>query len=467
MSDSIRDYRRSPSPRSSRKRPHEHDGADERRVRRCSDENGHRSSLHRRISRSPRPSDVSDYKRDHRHADSHARDDRNGTGHGKDVRHPSYDGKSPRQHNDTRSRSPTRRRHRHHGRDDTEPSRRHRSHHHRPRHAPTTSHQNPAPDLPCGAHSLSRSADLKSFRPLFARYLDIQKQIDIAALDEREVRGRWKSFVSKWNSGELAEGWYRPETFEDAMLDFQGAGDGLEDERRRDSTGRPPSSHELRHGSSTGQIRDTHTIKDETDDDADTRSQNLKEGDDEDSDEYGPTVPARNTVDSTTRAANSLSQTKHGPGIPTLTDLTLRREQAASDRDSALTLLRHHRAADRALQKERLDELAPRADAGTQARRLEKRRDARDANAAFANAKAVNDAPELADVELMGGADGGVEEHKKLRREAERKRTEREVRREEMMRAKREEREERAKEYREREASTVDMLREMARSRFG
>lgn len=33
---------------------------------------------------------------------------------------------------------------------------------------------------------------------MFALYLDIQKQIDIDTLDETEVKGRWKSFVSKW-----------------------------------------------------------------------------------------------------------------------------------------------------------------------------------------------------------------------------------------------------------------------------
>ena len=33
---------------------------------------------------------------------------------------------------------------------------------------------------------------------MFALYLDIQKQIDIEELDEREVKGRWKSFVGKW-----------------------------------------------------------------------------------------------------------------------------------------------------------------------------------------------------------------------------------------------------------------------------
>lgn len=33
---------------------------------------------------------------------------------------------------------------------------------------------------------------------MFALYLDIQKQIDIESLDDREIKGRWKSFVKKW-----------------------------------------------------------------------------------------------------------------------------------------------------------------------------------------------------------------------------------------------------------------------------
>jgi hypothetical protein len=40
--------------------------------------------------------------------------------------------------------------------------------------------------------------DLPAYRPMFALYLDIQKQIDIDTLDETEVKGRWKSFVGKW-----------------------------------------------------------------------------------------------------------------------------------------------------------------------------------------------------------------------------------------------------------------------------
>ena len=40
--------------------------------------------------------------------------------------------------------------------------------------------------------------DLVDYRPMFALYLDIQKQLDIEDLNEKELRGRWKSFCNKW-----------------------------------------------------------------------------------------------------------------------------------------------------------------------------------------------------------------------------------------------------------------------------
>ncbi|KAI0434198.1 hypothetical protein F5Y09DRAFT_281168 [Xylaria sp. FL1042] len=440
-------------PRSERKRPHEHHDADGRRVRKHGNEYGHGTYVRGRRSRSPRRSEHSgrrdSYTREtalardtshtrRRHGD--ARDDRqHETGHGDNIN-------ARHRPTGSRSRSPARR-HRH-------------SHRHRSHHASKASfgQDHTPPELPCNARPLSRSADFDAFRPLFARYLDVQKQIDIATLDEREVRGRWKSFVSKWNNCELAEGWYRPETFEDAMFDARGASDKPEDDRRH---------NERRRGSFSR--REVYLRPQNTE-----REDEMEENDDDD-DDYGPTLPTQEDPDRSTRTAKTslLSQTKHGASIPSLSDLTLRRELEASDRDDARALLRHERKADRAQQKERLEELAPRADAGTAARRLEKRREVRDANAAFANAKlSSNEMAELGDAELLGGdgdggGGGGLEEYKRLKREAERKKTEREIRREEIWRAKKEEREIRAREYREREASTVDMLREIAKSRFG
>ncbi|KAI0540322.1 hypothetical protein GGR58DRAFT_159002 [Xylaria digitata] len=430
MDDPIRDNRRGPC--SERKRLHEHHDADRRRVRRRSDEHGNGIYMHGRRSRSPCQSQRLGYRQ---------------YGRAGDINQPHGDTRnSAGLHKESRSRSPTHHRHGYRRRDDT--------HRHRPYHASTASHQARAPELPYDARPLSRSTDFDTFQPLFARYLDIQKQIDIAALSEREVRGRWKSFASKWNSRELAEGWYRPETFQDVVLDLSGVEDKLEDgrgyERQRDSF-----------------ARQIETLDGETGADLQSQDTEEEEENDDDGDGYGPALPMQGSLRHATGIAKSLSQTKHGPDTPSLLDLTLRREAEASDRDDARALLRQERKADRALQKERLDELAPRANAGTQERRVEKRREVRDANVSFANAKSSNEMPDLADADLMGGDGGGMEEYKRLKREAERKKSEREVRREELWRAKKEEREERAREYREREAHTVDMLREIAKSRFG
>ncbi|KAI1118390.1 hypothetical protein F5Y14DRAFT_400230 [Nemania sp. NC0429] len=482
--ESTGEYRRgaSPAPRPlpfTRKRSHEQDDMDEddiderRQARRRSNEYVHSESAYRRRSLSSRPSEHTD-RGDH--DGSHRQDNSRHDGHHDDMgRHPGHDGRRRRRHSDSRSKSPARH---HHSHRHSHSRRRHHSHHHRRLHKATaTAHETRAPEpLPYNARPLSRSADFVPFRPVFARYLDIQKQIDIASLDEREVRGRWKSFVSRWNNGELAEGWYQPETFEDVLLDQRAADDGLEGQRGGNSPTAQTAALDRWRGSSARPTPAAHAMRREIHD-ADSQSQDAEEkkedrghGDDDedDYDDYGPMLPTRHTLDRGTRRANSPSQTKHGPGIPTLSDLTLRRELEASAQDDTRALLRQERKADRTQQRERLDELAPRADAGSQARRLEKRREVRDANAAFANAKASSgDVPDLADTELMGGDGGGIEEFKRLRQQAERKKTEREIRREEILRAKQEEREERIKVYREREAVTVDMLREIARSRFG
>jgi hypothetical protein len=51
--------------------------------------------------------------------------------------------------------------------------------------------------LPYKAKPLSRHK-FDEYRPLFQSYLDIQKQIQLDDLDEREAKGRWKSFISRW-----------------------------------------------------------------------------------------------------------------------------------------------------------------------------------------------------------------------------------------------------------------------------
>jgi len=91
-----------------------------------------------------------------------------------------------RKHKPHRSRSPRRDNDRH----TREKHRSHRSHRSR---SPTTK----PVKLPYQAKPLSKH-DFETYKPLFQSYLDIQKHIQLDELDEREARGRWKSFVSRW-----------------------------------------------------------------------------------------------------------------------------------------------------------------------------------------------------------------------------------------------------------------------------
>ncbi len=130
--------------------------------------------------------------------------------------------------------------------------------------------------------------------------------------------------------------------------------------------------------------------------------------------------------------------------------------------------LRHARKLDRSEQKHRLDELIPRAEAGSKDRILEKKREKADNNRAFASAKteagAVEEVPES---DLLGDEDGGIEGFKKQKKEMDRKKNEREVRREEILRARMEEREERIREYKAKEEKTMSGLVALAKARFG
>jgi hypothetical protein len=275
------------------------------------------------------------------------------------------------------------------------------------------------PVLPSNARHLSRG-DLAAFEPLFAHYLDLQKGLDIAALDDAEAKGRWKSFVGKWNRGELAAGWYEPETFERVRGEYVPA---------PRAAAPAPAPAEL----------EPAVVEDDG-------------GDEED--DYGPALPSA-------RGRGS------GPGVPTLEDLSLRAEQAASDRDAGFADLRAARKEDRKQQKERLEELVPRAEAGTRERMLEKRREVGDKMRAFRERSPGGGGDEVADDELVGGADGGVAEYKRMMEREKVKVSERQLRREAVAREIAAEREERVKAYREREEETMGKLRELARRRFG
>jgi hypothetical protein len=109
--------------------------------------------------------------------------------------------------------------------------------------------------------------------------------------------------------------------------------------------------------------------------------------------------------------------------------------------------------------------LTPRAEAGTRERALENKRLANDSNRSFAASKHESGDVDLRDADVMG-SDGG-DELKRMKEQRERKKNEREIRREEIMRARRAEREEKLKGLREKEDRTMEMLKGIARQRFG
>jgi len=264
--------------------------------------------------------------------------------------------------------------------------------------------------------------DLTDYKALFADYLDIQKHLDIHDLNEDEVKGRWKSFFGKWNRGELAEGWYDPETKRKA------------DERY---ISRPQNLDRIPDGPRNAGPRAQETEPSEDDD-----------GDDH----YGPTLP------------DAVAGRSVGPAIPNLQDLQHRRELAEEDREARAADFKSERKLARQTEKERLEELAPRAAPGSRERQLEKKRDVAASNRSFRDAKDAG-MEEVGEGELMG--DDGIEGYKAKAKVQERRKNEREIRKEEVLRARASEREERLAVRRVKEEKTMETLRAMARERFG
>ncbi|KAK8157166.1 hypothetical protein IWX90DRAFT_441836 [Phyllosticta citrichinensis] len=359
----------------------------------------------------------------------------------------------------SRSRSPHASSHHRHRRDRSRSRSPHRRHHHRSHHAsriekPTRDshgrHGSPsgvAPSksisLPLNARKLSKH-DYAAYRPMFALYLDIQKQKILEDMDETEIKGRWKSFVGKWNRGELAEGWYDPNTLQKAIdsspiaeeAGDHGAATRSSDQARRASpdygAGRAAAAAA---GSSHGQDHDMDEEEDSED-------------------EFGPAaLPGQVS----TRAS------RVGPTVPRLDDLELQKESREEEQEARIEALRAQRKADRAQQKERLEELVPRADPGSRERQLEKKMDKTAAVRSFREAKSPG-AEEIRESDLMGD---DVDTLKARKREEKRRKSERELRREEIMRAKAAEREERIAEYRSQEDQTMEMLQALAKQRFG
>ncbi|KAJ9165623.1 hypothetical protein NKR19_g245 [Coniochaeta hoffmannii] len=294
----------------------------------------------------------------------------------------------------------------------------------------------------------------------------------MADLDEESVRDRWKGFVSKWNAGELERSWYEPEMFlrvvrlralEEARVRAAASSSNRRDGEPAVMTP-PPTGVSFASEVMDSVVSDTTSF-------AGTPA--VVDGDaEDDEDEYAPLLPpaqqARATHPSTIiPPPASASVLKPGPTIPTLSDLELRRTLSSESRSASLSSLRLSRGADLALQKERLDDLLPRADPGTRERKLEKRRLATEAMREFASSRGEGgEAAEVPEAELLGG-DGADDDYRRMLEGMRRRRTEREVRREEVARARDAEREGRVREARAREEERVGVLREMARRRFG
>ena len=123
---------------------------------------------------------------------------------------------------------------------------------------------------------------------------------------------------------------------------------------------------------------------------------------------------------------------------------------------------RYAQKLDRKLQKERLDELVPRAEAGTRERQLEKKKELNEKMRAFRDKSPVEDVRES---DLMG--DDGIESYKAKKKELERKKNDRELRKEELLRTRKAEREEILQQHREKEEKTMAMLKALAKQNFG
>ncbi|CAL3968793.1 unnamed protein product [Diplocarpon coronariae] len=316
-----------------------------------------------------------------------------------------------------RSRSPRRHSHPHRTRSP------HARHHHKRKRSPAAAIK----ELPFNSRQIVKR-DYDAFKPVFALYLDIQKQKNLEDMDDTEVRGRWKSFIGKWNRGDLAEGWYDPSTFQKAV---QTAGaPGVE---RRDEN-RPKA------GTAVVERRnDRESIAEESDSD----------------DSIGPALPGQ---------VSRPRGTRKGPTIPNIQDLELKRDIDAEDGLARRQDIRFARQSDRQEQKAALDELVPRAEAGTRERQLEKKKEINEKMKSFREKSPG--AAEVPDAELMGGGDG-LEGYKQEKAKFEKKKNERELRKEEILRARMAEREERLQEYRTKEDATMTMLKALAKQNFG
>lgn len=230
------------------------------------------------------------------------------------------------------------------------------------------------------------------------------------------------------NRGELARSWYDPSMLQTAKETIASLQRRSEEPRKR--------------GSPVYEAPQDRSESDRRESDSD--------------DEFGPPVPT------------DIASRRTGPTMPKMDDLALRdelsREERARQGLDYRDDIRYERRKERKQEKDRLEELVPRADAGSRERMLEKKRETTSTLKEFRNAKEAGDI-EVPESDLMGTDD--LDAFKKQKREMERKKTEREIRREEIARARAEEREERLAEIRKKESATMEYLKQIAKERFG
>ncbi|KAL5932025.1 hypothetical protein ACKVV1_004014 [Pyricularia oryzae] len=319
--------------------------------------------------------------------------------------------------------------------------------------------------LPLGARALSRHGDYNAFEPLFANYLDLHHQVDVFELSGRELQQRWRSFVRRWNAGKLSEGWYDPEMFARVTKEWEGE-DGKAARAAAATSRGTLSPDRMRRRSVSGSTppkRDTLEAGDvqrraEQQHDED-------EGGEDSDDEYVPPLPPPAGAEVALAHGWNDKRERQGPGIPSMQDLDVRHAEEEEAQLRSRDDIRLARRADRAEQKERLDEILPRAAAGTRERQLEKKRMVNEKMRGFREGSA-GATEEAGDGELMGEG-GGVSDYKAALAREQRKKTEREVRKEAEARAKVEELRQRMKRYQEKEERTIGALRELARQKFG
>ncbi|RMD40301.1 hypothetical protein DV735_g4831, partial [Chaetothyriales sp. CBS 134920] len=171
-----------------------------------------------------------------------------------------------------------------------------------------------------------------------------------------------------------------------------------------------------------------------------------------------------------THGGESKHSRRLGATEPSVDELQARREDAVDEARSAQEQQRSAQRAERKVEqklaKERLEDLAPRAEPGSRERQLEKKREANLSNRAFAQAAHEAGDVELKDSDIMGDEDS-LSELKRMKQQQERKKNERELRREEILRARKAEREEKGRRLREKEEKTIEYLRSLAKERFG